>query len=105
VAGAVDRHSRRWLAGTMTESIPALTDRPAGADEEAVEQGLADYNALKTGCRDWRPLAALIRDPNTGETPGGTIGRTSCGLRFIDLVYLPETVRGRDIGSRVIFTA
>ena len=67
-----------------------------------ISVGLADYNELKTGYRDWRPLAALLRDPDTGETLGGMIGRTSYGLLFIDLVYLPETVRGQDIGSRLL---
>ena len=30
------------------------------------------------------------------------IGRTSYGLLFIDLVYLPESMRGQDIGSRLL---
>ncbi|HEY0422644.1 MAG TPA: GNAT family N-acetyltransferase [Rhodopila sp.] len=51
---------------------------------------------------DWRRLAALLRDPDTGETLGGMIGKTSYGLLFIDLVYLPEDVRGQDIGSRLL---
>ena len=29
-------------------------------------------------------------------------GRTSYGLLFIDLVYLPEDQRGQDIGSRLL---
>lgn len=86
----------------MSEPILTLTDQPTDTDENVIQGGLADYNALKTGYRDWRPLAALLRDPDTGETLGGMIGRTSYGLLFIDLVYLPETMRGHDIGSRLL---
>jgi GNAT superfamily N-acetyltransferase len=86
----------------MTEPVLTLTDQPTGADEKIIETGLADYNALKAGYRDWRPLAALLKDPDTGETCGGMIGRTSYGLLFIDLVYLPETMRGQDIGGKLL---
>lgn len=86
----------------MTEPILTLTDQPSGSDESVISRGLADYNELKTGYRDWRPLAALLRDPDSNETLGGMIGRTSYGLLFIDLVYLPETMRGQDIGSRLL---
>ena len=79
-----------------------MTDRPTDADQNVIQHGLADYNALKAGYRDWRPLAALLRDPATGRTVGGMTGRTSYGLLFIDLVYLPESVRGQDIGRRLL---
>jgi GNAT superfamily N-acetyltransferase len=86
----------------MTDFDVKLTDQPTEADEQVIQSGLADYNALRAGYRDWRPLAALLRDPQTGKTLGGMIGRTSYGLLFIDLVYLPESIRGQDIGSRLL---
>jgi GNAT superfamily N-acetyltransferase len=86
----------------VTEPVLTLTDAPTDLDESVVQGGLADFNALKAGYRDWRPLAALLRDPDTGATLGGMIGRTSYGLLFIDLVYLPETLRGQDIGSKLL---
>jgi GNAT superfamily N-acetyltransferase len=86
----------------MTEPVLTLTDQPTDVDEKIIETGLADYNALKAGYRDWRPVAALLKDPDTGETCGGMIGRTSYGLLFIDLVYLPETMRGQDIGGKLL---
>jgi GNAT superfamily N-acetyltransferase len=86
----------------VSEPVLTLTDAPTDLDESIIQSGLADYNAEKMGYRDWRPLAALLRDPDTGETLGGMIGRTSYGLLFIDLVYLPETVRGQEIGSRLL---
>ncbi len=86
----------------MTDPVVTVTDAPSEADAAAISSGLADYNELQTGYRDWRKLAVLLRDPETGATLGGMIGRTSYGLLFIDLVYLPETLRGQDIGSRLL---
>src|ERR1700712_4473323 len=86
----------------MSRPDLTLTDAPTDADQAVISSGLADYNTEKAGYRDWRPLAALLRDPQTGATLGGMIGRTSYGLLFIDLVYLPETMRGQDIGSKLL---
>lgn len=36
---------------------------------------------------------------------GGLLGRTSLGLLFIDLVFLPDTVRGQGFGSRIMQVA
>ena len=86
----------------MTVPVATLTDKPTDADHGVLSSGLSNYNEQQTGYRDWRPLAALLRDPDTGETLGGMIGKTSYGLLFIDLVYLPETMRGQDIGSQLL---
>jgi GNAT superfamily N-acetyltransferase len=86
----------------VTDPVLILTDAPTDVDKSIISSGLDDYNDHKVGYRDWRPLAALLRDPDTGETLGGMIGKTSYGLLFIDLVCLPESARGQDIGSRLL---
>jgi GNAT superfamily N-acetyltransferase len=79
-----------------------ITDQPADACRQAVQHGLAEYNEWKVGYIDARPLAALLQDPETGETLGGMVGRTSYGVLFIDLVWLPATVRGQNIGRDLL---
>ena len=86
----------------MTEFDIVLTDAPTDADEAVIEGGLADFNADQAGYRDWRALAVLARDPTTGQTIGGILGRTTLGLLFVDLVYLPPALRGQDLGSRMM---
>ena len=71
-----------------------LTDTPDPAFEHILEAGLAEYNESKTHRRDWRALAFIVRDPDTDELAGGILGRTSLGLFFLDLFYLPERLRG-----------
>src|SRR3984885_13047529 len=82
-----------------------LTDTPEPRFEDILETGLAEYNESKTHRRDWRALAVIVRDPDTDELAGGILGRTSLGLFFLDLFYLPERLRGAGTGSAILRAA
>lgn len=43
-----------------------------------------------------------MQDPETGEPVGGLLGRTTLGLFFLDLFYLPDHLRRSGIGSRAL---
>lgn len=79
-----------------------LTDAPDPQLKSVLEDGLAAYNAEKTQRRDWRALAVTAHDPDTGELAGGLLGRTSLGLFFLDLFYLPDHMRGSGTGSAML---
>jgi GNAT superfamily N-acetyltransferase len=79
-----------------------LTDDPDPRLETVLETGLAEYNAAQTGVRDGRALAVAVQDPDTGEPVGGLLGRTTLGLFFLDLFYLPEHLRRSGVGSRAL---
>jgi GNAT superfamily N-acetyltransferase len=82
-----------------------VTDAPGSEAEWAIGAGLAAYNAEQAGYNDSRPLAVLVRDEISGAVVGGALGRTSLGLLFIDLFFLPEDLRGRELGSVVLAKA
>jgi GNAT superfamily N-acetyltransferase len=82
-----------------------LTDAPDARSEAVIEDGLTSYNREKAGFTDTRPLAVLIQDPGTGSVSGGLLGRTTYGLLFIELVFLPAVARGQGLGSRVLAMA
>jgi GNAT superfamily N-acetyltransferase len=82
--------------------ILRLTDAPDPASCELIRDGLNAFNDETVGYGDRRPLAVLVSDPGSGQVIGGAIGRTSLGLLFIDIVYLPASLRGRDIGARMM---
>lgn len=92
---------------TMRKAVPTLilTDAPGAEAQAAIRGGLADYNLAQAGYRDARPLAVLVSDPDTSQVIGGLLGRTSMGLLFIDLFFLPVGLRKRGLGSRIIKTA
>ena len=85
--------------------IVTVTDEPEPGIERIIGDGLRRYNAEQSGIDDSRPLAVVVSDPDTREVLGGITGRTSLGLLFIDLVYLPATLRGAGLGSRVLQAA
>ena len=47
-------------------------------------------------------LAVILRQAGTRAILGGLLGRTTLGLMFIDLVYLPDAARGRGVGTRML---
>src|SRR5262245_46131236 len=79
-----------------------LTDAPDIQAKTAIDEGLAAYNVQHTDVDDRRDLAVLLRDTRTGEILGGILGRTSLGLLFIDLVFIPEAMRRHGLGSRLL---
>ncbi|MDJ0386808.1 GNAT family N-acetyltransferase [Roseomonas sp. E05] len=98
----------------MTASPSAGAERRMAAPEivvsaEVSEQalqviggGLSAYNDAVTGYADRQGLAVLVKDPATGAILGGATGRSSLGLLFLDLFYLPEPLRGGGLGSAVL---
>jgi GNAT superfamily N-acetyltransferase len=79
-----------------------VTDAPEAKDAALISDGLDQFNIDVSGINDRRPLAVLIKDPETYKTLGGVTGRTSLGLLFIDVFFIPETLRGAGIGSQVL---
>ena len=82
-----------------------LSDAPDKAAMAVILKGLSQYNAETAGYWDRQPLAVLVSDPDTSNVIGGLYGRTSLGLLFIDAFYLPASLRGEGIGSRVLSMA
>lgn len=78
--------------------------------EQVLSAGLSAFNDQMTGINDRQSLAVAVaaavavavRDSETHQVLGGITGRTSLGLLFLDLFYLPESLRGSGLGSRLL---
>ncbi|WP_281156722.1 GNAT family N-acetyltransferase [Streptomyces sp. HYC2] len=79
-----------------------VTDAPMAADIAVISDALDRFNIEHTGIADRKPLAVLVRDPETHQAVGGLTGRTSLGLFFIDLFYLPPQLRGSGLGTEIL---
>ena len=79
-----------------------LTDAPSADEKRLIGEGLRRYNEEQAGYSDSRELAVLVSDPETKHVVGGLLGRTSLGLLFVDLFYVPHSLRGQRVGSRVL---
>jgi GNAT superfamily N-acetyltransferase len=84
------------------DPVLTLTDAPSDDAWAVIDGGLSAYNKEQAGYVDGRPLAMLVSDPATGKVVGGLLGRTSLGLLFIDLFYLPAALRGHGLGDRIM---
>lgn len=67
-----------------------------------IEAGLSEFNAAVSGLNDRKPLAVVVRDPKSGNVVGGMLGRSSLGVLFIDLFYLPPALRAHGLGSEIL---
>jgi GNAT superfamily N-acetyltransferase len=90
------------MSAQRREPRITVTGAPDPRVEAAIGEGLRRYNAERSGTDDSRPLAVVVSDPDTHEVLGGITGRTSLGLLFIDLVFLPDELRGGGLGSRIL---
>ncbi|MFC3695109.1 GNAT family N-acetyltransferase [Chenggangzhangella methanolivorans] len=82
----------------------ALVDDPSPDDRAAILRGLVAFNDERFGPSDIRPLAVLLRD-EAGETIGGLWGRTTYGWLYVELLFVPEGLRGRGLGARLLAEA
>ena len=87
------------------EPILTVTDAPSPEARAAIGEGLHRYNVEQCGVDDGRPLAVVVTDPETQAVLGGITGRTSLGVLFVDLVFLPEQLRGGGVGRRMLALA
>src|SRR6266446_2452219 len=86
----------------MVEPILTVTDSIAPEASAVVDNGLHQFNIAASGIDDWRALGVFAVDPQTQQVLGGLSGRTSLGLLFIDIFFLPDHLRGGGLGSRIL---
>ena len=89
----------------MTPRI-TLLDKADSAAAQAIHSLLLDFNNRTSGYAfDGRALVITVADPETGEILGGLWGSTAYGYLHIDMLILPEELRGHGLGSRLMAQA
>jgi GNAT superfamily N-acetyltransferase len=77
-----------------------LTDQPPETLRDLLLKGIGAANVQRLGPNGSRPLSILIRQ--NGETTGGLLGRTSYRRLTVELLFVPESLRGQGAGERVL---
>jgi GNAT superfamily N-acetyltransferase len=96
----MDRDTPARHYGAMEHSL-VVTDATDPRDWSAILQSLVAFNARNGPPTAFQPLAVLIKDPQF-ETLGGLWGRTAYDWLFIELLFVPEAMRGRSEGSKIV---
>ena len=84
----------------MTFTI-RTTDVPDEASRTAIVAPLVSYNQARTGRSDHRPLIIVVEDAEAGMV-GGLWGRTAYDWLFVELLVVPEPLRGRGLGTELM---
>ncbi len=85
-----------------SETEIVTTDQPGPEIAAMLGAGLDRFNDETVGYTDRQALAVIVRDKAGGAALGGALGRSSLGLLFLDLFYLPEGMRKAGLGTEVL---
>lgn len=83
----------------------AFADDDAALHEIVLERLRSFNRTLFAHHPPGRNLAIAIRDAESGEPVGGLCGRTAGGWLAIDLIFVPETLRGMGLATQLIAMA
>ena len=75
-----------------------------GADARFVRERLDLYNVGVTGVSAWYPVQFFVKSER-GETLGGVLGSIWGGWLQIAILWVDDSVRGKDWGSRLMDSA
>lgn len=73
------------------------TDVVDPAIRAAIVDGLVAFNDRQTGISDFRPLVLALKAPD-GTVIGGLWGKTAYGWLFVELLFVPESLRQKGVG-------
>ena len=70
----------------------------------AILDGLIAFNQKQTGGTQSPPrnIALALRDPETGTPVGGLTARIGYSRMFVELLYVPDTLRGQGLGEQLM---
>ncbi len=82
-----------------------ITDAPNPSARAEVADPLLAYNVALLGPSDIRPLAILLYSEDGSKVVGGLWGRTSYQWLFIELLFIPDTLRSKGLGTQILESA
>lgn len=85
----------------MTPEIVA-TDSPSTADRETILRELIAFNEAQAGTTPLHQFALFIRDADSGDTVGGLYSYSFYDWLYIDVLVVPEALRGRGLGRELM---
>lgn len=87
---------------TLDDLDLRLTDSPGDELRDLVGNDLAAFNARLLGSPNRRPLGIAIHSRKDGTLLGGLYGRTGFRRLFVELLFVPEALRGRGLGAKLL---
>jgi GNAT superfamily N-acetyltransferase len=82
-----------------------IPPEPSDADREAVLRPLLAYNQANGGASKYEPVAIMLRDTTSGDSLGGLWGKLYYNWLFVELLFVPDHLRGADFGTHLLARA
>jgi GNAT superfamily N-acetyltransferase len=89
----------------MSDYVIRQTDKPS---LESYQQGLAvlrDFTGKTVGPPDNQDFALLITAPDDDAVRGGLWAQSRWGAFYVDMIVVPETLRGTGVGTNLMAQA
>ena len=90
--------------GLIDKAHVVVPDAPSEADRATILAGLVAFNSEHAHSGTTGPLAVLLQDAD-GNTIGGLWGSTLFDWLRIELLFVPESLRGCSSGSTIVHRA
>lgn len=89
----------------MTEIVYEAELRPES--RQGVVDGLVAFNRAQTAdfTGSFGSVGLLLKHPATGVVDGGLTGRIGFGWLFVELLFVPERLRGQGLGRELMARA
>ena len=83
-----------------------LTDAPTPEMWKAIADGLGAFNRSRVGePYAPRPLVMVLSDPDSDDILGGLYGSTGFSYLYVNLLFIPESMRRGGIGRKLMLEA
>lgn len=80
-----------------------MTDTPEPGVRDAIVGPLIAFNNSQASePESYRPLVIILSDPDSGETVGGLWGATNFSFMRVDLLFVPDSLRGTGLGGKMM---
>jgi GNAT superfamily N-acetyltransferase len=78
-----------------------VVDQDIPDSRETILRLLIDYNLRNSPPPNFQLLGILLKD-DQGQTIGGLWGRSAYEWLFVELLFVPEELRGQDLGTSLM---
>lgn len=83
-----------------------LTDAPTPQMRKAILEPLVEFNHARIGGPEaYRSLVILLSHPESNDIMGGLYGTTAFSHLWIEILFVPESMRGAGIGRKLMALA